>query len=435
MPHTELSRVTPESLAIQLDQRAAALEQQVIAWRRDIHQHPEIACHEHRTSTLVADHLRKIGFDEVRTGLGGGTGVVGILRGSRPGPAVALRADMDALPVEEKTGLPFASTAKVLWDGRDVPVMHACGHDAHTAIAMGAAQVLAELREHLPGTIMMVFQPAEEGPPPGWQGKHGAGLMVAEGALSNPTPDAIYGLHVVAGIPRGTAGRISYHTGIGGFTMHQLRIVIDGKGGHASMPWKTIDPLVAGAQVLLGLQTIISRNVDVYENDATLSIGSFHGGDKFNVIPDTVWMEGALRVTDASSRERLEQRIEQVVGNIAAAAGAEGRIEWGPCYRQLVNHTELAAYAATSFARAAGPGGLVVQAPPFALDDFSEFVAVAPTLFFTVDVPPHPDDPCEAGGHHTPTFRVNEDALIVGVRAMLHVSVDTLHRGGPGSAV
>ncbi|WP_315767082.1 MULTISPECIES: amidohydrolase [unclassified Bradyrhizobium] len=414
-----------------VDQLALAVESKVIEWRREIHARPELACKEFRTSSLVAAHLRALRFDEVRTGLGGGTGVIGVLRGSMDGPVIALRADMDALPVREETGLPFASKVTADWGGVEVPVMHACGHDAHTAVLMGAAEVLAALRDDLPGTVLFVFQPAEEGPPPGWVGLHGAKLLLAEGALSSPKPEAMYGIHVVGGKPPGTAGHIHYHVGCGGYAMRQFKIVVEGKGGHASMPWRTIDPLVVGAQILLGLQTIISRNTDVYRNQATLSIGSFRGGEKFNVIPDVAVMEGALRVTDAASMPEMERRLSSLVEGMASAVGALGRVEWGHYDPQLTNDIELCAIAASSLERAAGPDGVVAVAPPFALDDFAQFSQHIPSLFFTVDVPPEADQQIVAGEHHTPTFYVNEAALIVGVRAFVHLTIDTM-RSLPG---
>lgn len=405
---------------------AERISAKVIEWRRDIHARPELACDEYRTSALVAQHLRSLGFDEVRTGLGGGTGIVGVLRGSEEGPVVALRADMDALPIREKTGLLFASTSTAAWGGVEVPVMHACGHDAHTAMLMGAAEVLALLRESIKGTVLCVFQPAEEGPPPGWSGSHGAKLLVEEGALSSPKPDAMYGIHVVGGRPPGTAGDIHYHVGPGGYAMRQFKIVIEGKGGHASMPWRTVDPLVIGAQVLLGLQTIISRKTDVYENHATLSIGSFRGGEKFNVIPDVAIMEGALRVTDANSLAEMERLLAAMVEGIAGAGGAVGRVELGQHDPQLINDVGLCSIAAVSFKRAVGNYGKVVIAPPFALDDFSQYSQHVPSLFFTVDVPPEPGQNVPSGDHHTPTFFVNEGALLVGVKAFVQLTLDTL---------
>lgn len=410
------------------DKLAAAVEDKVIEWRRMIHAHPELACQEFETSARVAQHLRGLGLDEVRTGLGGGTGVIGVLRGARPGPVVALRADMDALPVREETGLPFASTVTANWGGVDVPVMHACGHDAHTAILMGAADVLAAMRDDLAGTVLFVFQPAEEGPPPGWVGPHGAKALLAEGALNDPKPDAMYGIHVVGGKPPGTAGHIHYHVGRDGYAMRQFKIIVEGRGGHASMPWRTIDPLVIGAQILLGLQTIISRNTDVYRNQATLSIGSFRGGEKFNVIPDFAVMEGAIRVTDANSMPDMERRLSALVEGMASAAGALGRVEWGQYDPQLINDVELCALAADSFARAAGPDGVAAIAPPFALDDFAQFSEHIPSLFFTVDVPPEASQKIVSGEHHTPTFFVNEGALIVGVKAFVHLTIDAIRR-------
>ncbi len=427
MPKSRGPSITSPSeadLAARANGLADRIAPKVIQWRREIHANPELACQEHQTSAMVAEHLRSIGLDEVRTGLGGGTGVIGVLRGSEPGPVIALRADLDALPIREETGLPFASTVTAPWGDIDVPVMHACGHDAHTAMLMGAAEVLGCLREDIKGTILFIFQPAEEGPPPGWQGPHGAKLMIAEGALSNPKPDAMFGIHVVGGRPPGTAGDIHYHVGAGGYAMRQFKIIIEGKGGHASMPWRTVDPLVIGAQILLGLQTIISRRTDVYQNQATLSIGSFRGGDKFNVIPDFAVMEGALRVTQADSLPEMERLLSATVEGIAGSGGAIGRVVWGHYDPQLINDVELCSIAAASFGRAVNAGGKVIVAPPFALDDFSQFSHHVPSLFFTIDVPPEPGQNVISGDHHTSTFFVNESALVVGVRAFVQLSLD-----------
>ena len=414
--------------------RCEALAEAVIAavidWRRDIHAHPELGTQEVRTAGLVADHLRAIGFDEIRTGLAGGTGVVGVLRGRRPGPVVALRADMDALPVREETGLPFASRATAPWGEQTVPVMHACGHDAHTAILMGAAQVLAQVRDELHGTVVAIFQPAEEGPPPGWKGPCGAALMVEEGVLDDPRPDAIFGLHVDAHAPPGSAGRLTYHVGAGTYAMSVFRIVLHGRGGHASTPWLCVDPIVAAGQVIMGLQTIPSRNVDVNNNHVSLSLGVVRGGEKFNVIPEAVELEGALRFTDPGSRGMLEQRLVEVAEAMARGTGAAARVDWVMRVPVLYNDPALAQAHRASLAKAAGSDASVMQVGSFFLDDFSCFLERVPGLFIGLSVAPDMDDRTSWGGHHAPNFYVNERALGVGVKAMLNMTLDFMQHSG-----
>ena len=414
------------STELPIDELAEAVERKMIAWRRDIHEHPELGNQEVRTSKLVADHLRGLNFDEVRTGLGGGTGIVGILRGPRPGPVVGLRADMDALPVKEETDVPFASKARTTWGAQDVPVMHACGHDAHTAILMATAEVLVRLRDDLAGTVVLLFQPAEEGAAPDWVGPSGAELMLKEGALADPKPDALFGLHVWQGGPRGKAGEITYHTGAGTYAMSVFRLTIEGKGGHAALPWLTVDPIVAASQVVLALQTIPSRNVDVNNNHVTLSLGMIQGGDKFNVIPDKVVIEGALRHTDADSRTALEHRLETIASAIAQAAGARANVQWVMRVPILYNDPKLVERMKGSFVKATGNGDKVVPVTNFFLDDFSHFSTVIPSLFIGLNITPPVDHPREVGGHHAPNFWINEDALITGLKAMVHMTCDYL---------
>ena len=283
-----------------IDHYAEEIEERLIAWRRDIHEHPELGNQEFRTSMIVAEHLRSVGVDEVYDGLAGATGVIGIIRGAEDGPTVALRADMDALPIKEETGLPFASKATSQWgDQGTVPVMHACGHDTHTAMLMATAEVLVRLRTELRGKVMLVFQPAEESCASDWKGKSGAAAMIDEEVYLRNKPAAVFGLHVgITGEP-GSAGAILYHPEQASYCMSIMRLTVHGKGGHGATPWVGVDAIVIGAQLLLGLQTIISRNINIYRNHASLSVGAVHGGTKFNVIADTLTMDGALRFTDA----------------------------------------------------------------------------------------------------------------------------------------
>jgi amidohydrolase len=295
-------QVTASSLAAQIDLAAAAIEEPLIAWRRDLHQHPELGNREFRTAALVAEHLRKLGLDEVRTGVAH-TGVIGLLKGGLPGPVVALRADMDALPVTEEVDMPFASKARSTWNGEQVGVMHACGHDCHVAILMAVAQVLAASRAQLRGSVKFIFQPAEEMPPEGEEG--GAQMMVAEGALENPTPRAIFGLHVTS---RQNVGHIGYRPGPAMASSDKLKITVHGRQTHGAAPWMGVDPIVTAAQVVLGLQTVVSRTIDLTQEPAVVSLGAIRGGVRENIIPEQVEMRGTIRTFDEAMVSAAEQR-------------------------------------------------------------------------------------------------------------------------------
>ncbi|MEW5424627.1 amidohydrolase [Amorphus sp. 3PC139-8] len=410
-----------------LESMAERVEERMIAWRRDFHEHPELGNQEVRTSRIVADHLRTIGCDEVREGLGGSTGVIGILKGDRPGPCVALRADMDALPVREETGLDFASKVTGTWGGETVPVMHACGHDAHTAVQMAAAEVLAECREQLVGTLMFVFQPAEEGPAPDWTGLSGAARMVADGAFDDPKPDVFFAMHVLQGEEKGTAGRIKVHRGDGTYGMSMFRLTVTGKGGHGAYPWKTVDPLVIGAQILLGLQTIPAKTVNVYENDVTLSVGIFRGGTKFNVIPETCLLEGALRLTDEAARGDLEARVEKLAVSIAIAHGGTADVDWYQRVPICHNDPALVERMMPTLRRTAGCEEMLVEVDTCFLDDVSNFIQVAPLMFYTVSVALDADDEAESGFHHAPNFMVNEKGLLPALKTVVGLAADCGH--------
>ena len=308
----------PSALHADVDRRVAAIEPKVIAWRRDFHEHPELGNRETRTAGIVADHLRALGL-EVHTGVGK-TGVVGILKGGRPGQVVALRADMDALPVTEQVDLPFASKARGTWNGQEVGVMHACGHDNHVAILMGTAEVLAGLREQLPGTVKFLFQPAEEGPPAGEEG--GAELMIRDGALDGPRPAAIFGLHVMPA-PVGTIG---WRAGGIFAAADTFRVVVRGRQTHGAQPWNGVDPIVVAAQIVLGLQTIVSRQTDLTLAPAVVSVGILRGGLRSNIIPEQVEMEGTIRTYDEPVRDGIHRRVRQTAEAIARSADAEAEV-------------------------------------------------------------------------------------------------------------
>jgi amidohydrolase len=407
----------------ELARQVRALEGKLIERRRDIHAHPELGNQETRTAQLVTDHLRHLGV-EVRTGVAR-TGVVGILRGGRPGPVVALRADMDALPVKETLDLPFASNAKGTYLGKEVDVMHACGHDSHVAILMTAAEILAGLRDRLPGTVAFYFQPAEEGPSdfvPDGRNTWGAKMMVEEGTMNEPRPEAIFGLHAWAGIP---AGQIAYRPGPTLASSDDLRIRITGKQTHAGRPWDGIDPIVVSAQALLGLQTVISRQTDITETPSVVSIGTINGGTRYNIIPEAVDMTGTIRSYDDKIRRSVHERVRRTVGGIAESAGAKAEVTIVEKYDPTINDEALTERMLPTLQWATD--GDVVRSPLVgAAEDFSFFAREVPGLFFFLGITPQDQDMAKAAPNHNPGFFVGESALVVGVRALAGVAVDYL---------
>ena len=311
-----------DAAAVDISPQAAKIEDKVIAWRRDIHQNPELSNRETRTADLIANHLRRLGL-EVKTGVAH-TGVVAVLRGGKPGPVIALRADMDALPVVEETKIPFASKVKATFEGKEVGVAHVCGHDAHTAILMGVAEILASMKQELPGTVKFIFQPAEEGPPDGEEG--GAKLMIKEGVLDNPRPEAIFGLHVTNNLE---VGKVTYRPGPAMASSDVLHILVKGRGTHGARPWAGVDPIVVSAQILLGIQTIESRQMDVTREPSVISIGSIHGGNRYNIIPDNAWAVMGSGATPGNGTLDLYFPGATFAGNIligsnAAASSSSG---------------------------------------------------------------------------------------------------------------
>ena len=409
-------------LAESADQKAQAVEGKVIAWRRDIHQNPELSNRETRTAALVAEHLRVLGM-EVKTGVAH-TGVVGILKGGRPGPVVALRADMDGLPVTEEVDLPFRSRAKGQYNGQEVGVMHACGHDAHVAIMMGVAEVLAGMRDQLPGTVKFVFQPAEEGPPAGEEG--GATLMIKEGVLDNPRPDAIFGLHVIAGIP---AGVLTYRAGPLMASADWVYITVKGRQTHGAWPWKGVDPVVTASQIVLGLQNIVSRQIDVSKEPAVVTIATMHGGARKNIIPDAVEMSGTIRSFDEEMRADIHARIQHVAENIAAANGAYAEVKIEKAVAVTNNEEKLTQRMAPSLKRVAGEDRVQVQPRVMVAEDFSYFQQQVPGMFFFLGITPKDQDMFTAAPNHSPRFFVDETALVTGVRALTAITVDYLSAG------
>jgi len=405
-------------LDAEIDRRAALVEGKVVAWRRDIHEHPELSNHEVRTAQIVAEHLRALGL-EVRTGVAH-NGVVGVLRGGKPGRVVALRADMDALPVTEEVNVPFASKVRATYNGQDVGVMHACGHDAHVAILMGVAELLAGMRRDLPGTVKFIFQPAEEGVPAGESG--GAEMMIAEGVLDDPKPTAIFGLHVFP-YP---AGEIRYRAGGAMASADGLRIVVRGRQTHGAQPWSGIDPIVVASQIVLGLQTITSRQVDITASPAIVTIGAVHGGVRNNIIPDSVVMTGTIRAFDAAMRRDIWMRVRRTAEGVAQSAGAVAAVTIDSGPPVTYNDPTLTAQMTPTLRRVAGADKVGSAEAKTTAEDFSRYQERIPGLFFFLGITPPGVDPRSAAPNHSPRFFVDEAALPVGVRALAHLAVDYL---------
>lgn len=408
----------PDRLSADIDRRAVAVESLVVLWRRDIHQHPELGNREVRTAQLVADHLRRLGL-EVRTGVAH-TGVVGLLRGGKRGPVVALRADMDALPVTEQVDLPFKSTARAIYNGQDVGVMHACGHDNHTAILMGVAQVLAGMKAELPGTVLFIFQPAEEGAPAGEEG--GAKMMLQEGVFDPVRPGAIFALHVFAD----TVGHIKYRSGPALAASDPLRIVVRGRQTHGAQPWKGVDPITVAAQIVLGLQTIPSRQTNITVAPSLVTIGSIQGGVRGNIIPDSVVLVGTVRTFDAAMQEDIHARIRRTATLIAQSAGATAHVTIEKSYPVTVNDPSLVARMVPTLARVAGAGQLGTSSLKTGAEDFSFFAQRVPGFYIYLGVTPPGQDLDTVPVNHSPRFFADERALPVGVRALANLAVDYL---------
>jgi amidohydrolase len=410
-------------LAADVDRLSAELNPQVVAWRRDFHKNPELGNGEIRTSKIIADELRKLGF-EVTTGVAK-TGVVGVLRGGRPGPVVALRSDMDALPVSEQGDLPFKSNAKAMWNGQETGVMHACGHDNHMAILLGTATALARMKDRLPGTVKVIFQPAEEGPPPGEIG--GAEQMVKENVLENPKVDAIFGLHVFP-YP---AGEIVYRSGPMMASADSFLIKIKGRQTHGAVPWGGIDPIVIGSQIVMGLQTIISRTVNITEAPAVVTVGRFTGGNRSNIVPETVELEGTIRTFNEEVRQSIHARIRAIATDYAHAAGATATVEigMGTAYPSTINDPALTERMLPTLRRVAGEGNLRLSPLVGTAEDFSFFQHKVPGLFVFLGVTPRDQDYTKAAQNHSPLFFADESALPVGVKLMTNLALDYLYGG------
>ena len=394
-------------------------ESKVIAWRRDIHEHPELGNREVRTAALIAKHLQSLGI-EVKTGVAF-TGVIGILKGDKPGPVVALRADMDALPVEEHTPVPFASKVKAVYNGQETSVMHACGHDSHVAILMGVAEILAGMKKDLKGTVKFIFQPAEEGAPAKEQG--GAELMVKEGALENPKVDVIFGLHINSKVE---TGKITYRPGGMFAGVASLKITVMGKPSHGAEPWASVDPIVVSAQIINSLQTIVSRNVDITENPAVVTIGAIHGGNRANIISEKVEMLGTVRTLSDADEVLVFSRIRQIAEKTAEAAGAKAIVDLPDNlhYPVTFNNESLTAAMLPTLQKSAGKENVVLVPPETGSEDFSFFAQKVPGLYFYVGALPKGKDPKTAAPHHTPEFYLDESGFKTGMNALSNLVLD-----------
>jgi amidohydrolase len=400
-------------------QNASKIEAKVIAWRHDIHQNPELGNREFRTAELVAKHLKSLGIEtQTKVGI---TGVVGILKGDKPGPVIAIRADMDALPVEEKNNLPFASKVKTVYNGKETNVMHACGHDGHVAILMGVAEVLAGMKKELKGTVKFIFQPAEEGAPEGEEG--GADLMVKAGVLENPKVDVIFGLHIDA---QTEVGKILYRPA--GFLAGaaDFKITVKGKPSHGAEPWSSVDPIVVSSQIVNNLQTIVSRNLNLTENAAVVTIGSIHGGNRSNIISEKVEMLGTIRTLSNEDESMIFERMRQIVEKTAESAGASAILElpYTMKYPVTFNNIALTNKMLPSLQKAVATNNLLLVPAITGAEDFSFFAQKVPGLYFFIGGLPKGKDPKTSGPHHTPAFMVDDAAFKTGVIAFCNLVFD-----------
>ena len=411
----------------QVEALAAKVDGKVQAWRRDIHQHPELGNREVRTAQLVAEHLRALGFEEVRTGIAT-TGVTAVLRGGKPGPRIALRADMDALPVTERSGLPFASKVTSTFRGEPVGVMHACGHDAHVGILMGVAEALASIRAELPGEILFVFQPAEEGPPDGEEG--GAEEMLAQGIFKGFKPQAVFGLHVFSTL---NAGQLGWLSGPAMAASDRFNIVVQGRQTHGSRPWGGVDPIVAAADLIGTSQTIVSRRQDISRLPVVVSFGAIKGGIRYNIIPDSVELVGTIRTFDEGMRQGVFADLRNVAESVAKAHGATAVVKVPDTKGNPVtaNDPALTARVVSSLRKAVGDANVVEMGLIMGAEDFSFYAREVPGFFFFVGATPRGKDAIKAPSNHSPEFFLDEEALKVGTRAMLQLVLD--HQRGTGS--
>jgi amidohydrolase len=404
------------ALAADIDRLAAAVEPELLEWRRHIHQNPELGNHETETARYIVERLRSFGL-EPKVGVAR-TGVVALLQGGRPGPVVALRADMDALPVREEVDLPFASKAVSEFEGQKVSVMHACGHDTHVAILLATARVLTQMKDRLPGSVKFLFQPAEESVPAA-ERPAGAELMIKEGVMQNPKVDAVFGLHVFANVP---TGRLTYRSGPFMAAADYFEIIVKGRQTHGSSPWRGVDPIVVGAQIVSALQTIVSRNVDITRLPAIVTVGQFQAGVRNNIIPDTARLVGTIRTFDDEVQKDIHARVKRIAEGIASGAGASVDVRIDVGYPVTANDPKLTGRMLPTLERVA-PGMVKESELITGAEDFTFYQRQAPGLFIFLGITPN-DQVGKAASNHSPLFYVDEKALITGVRALSNLAVD-----------
>ena len=411
--------VSQASTHKQIQSGAEAIEHKVIEWRRHLHQNPELGNREFKTSQYIATHLKALGL-EVETGVAH-TGVVAVLKGGKPGPVVALRADMDALPVKERVDLPFASTATSKYMGKEVPVMHACGHDTHVAILMGVAEILTGMKSELPGTVQFIFQPADEGPPPGEEG--GAELMVKEGVLKNPDVDVIFGLHIAAGTDVGTIN--VRKRGIMA-SSDDFKITIHGKQAHGSTPWDSVDPIVTASQIINSLQTIVSRHMPLTQQASVVTVGSIHGGVRSNIIPEKVEMLGTIRTLSEYDRQQIHELVRKKATLIGDTMGAKVEVDlpFSSAYPVTYNDPELTDKMLPTLKAVAGAENVQIIAPITGAEDFSFYAQKVPGIFFFLGGKPKDLPATKAAPHHTPDFFIDESGMKLGVEALSQLALD-----------
>jgi amidohydrolase len=407
-------------LQARLDEQAKEIEAKVIEWRRHFHQYPELSNRETKTGAYIADHLKKLGLD-VQYPVAK-TGVVAILKTGKPGPVIALRADIDALPVTERNSLPFASKEKVIFNGQETGVMHACGHDSHTAILMGVAEILVKNKNDLKGTIKFLFQPAEEGAPAGEEG--GASLMVKEGVLENPKVDAIFGIHIQSMRP---LGYIGYKSGGMMAATDTYSITVKGKQAHGSSPWMGVDPIVASSQIILGLQTIISRQTELTKEAAIITVGRIQSGIRENIIPEEAFFAGTIRTLDTAMQTKIHQKIKLTATRIAESAGATAEVSITRGNPVTYNDPELTDKMIPSLKRAAGEGKVQTISAVTGGEDFSWYQKEIPGLFVFVGAMPPDANPTKIASHHTPDFFIDERGFLTGIKTMLNLAVDYMN--------
>ena len=399
---------------------ADKIEAKCIAWRKDIHEHPELGNNEYRTAKLIADHLRSLGI-EVKEGVGK-TGVVGVLKGGKPGPCIALRADMDGLPVVERADLPFASKVKSTYNGKEVGVMHACGHDTHVAILMSVAEILAGMKNELKGTVKLIFQPAEEGPPEGEEG--GAPLMIKDGALNNPKVDVMFGLHISS---QTDVGKITYRSEGIMAASDWFTIKVKGKQTHGSQPWGGIDPVAVSAQIINGLQTIVSRQVDLTKNPAVVSVSTVNGGLRANIIPEEVIMTGTIRTLDTGTQRIIHDKIKLTASKIAEASGATAETTIDTKTLVTYNNPVLTRQMLPSFVKTAGEENVIEINAVTGAEDFSYFAERVPSIFFFIGGKQIGVDPKKVFPHHTPDFWIDESGMKTGIKAFCNLVFDYMN--------